>query len=142
MLFGNPFSLSFWRSRHLCEDLVQDEPASGRYRDCIWGTLHLADLFRAGKEQVTWFQRLSPEKWLKSRPKSGLDWLIVFQIGRQRSMKYDLHHHCSPPEPKTLIAPPPEPSISNDKNLSARSRGLFEGCFFPLPNEIGTTKKG
>ena len=57
------------------------------------------------------------EKWLKFSPESGPGWLIVCQIARQRFMNYDLHHHCSRSEPKTLTAAPPERSIPYDKNL-------------------------
>ena len=143
VLCVNPPPPPSWQTHHLCEDLVQDSPALKRYLDCIWGTLHRADLSPAGKRWLKCFQRLSPGKWLKPRPKSGLDWLIVFQIARQRSVKYDLHHHCSPPEPKPRNAAPLKPSILNDKNLSARSRDLFfERGFSPLPNENPTTKKG
>jgi hypothetical protein len=88
------------------------------------------------------FKDFRLEKWLKPRLDSGLDWLIVFQIAWQRCMKYGLHHHCSPPEPKTLIAAPPGPQIANDKNFFARSRDRFAGLSSPLPSETATTKKG
>ena len=62
LLFVIPGWRSSRRSRHLCEDLVQDEPASSLHLDCIWGTLDQADLSRAGKEQIEYLQRLPLRK--------------------------------------------------------------------------------
>ena len=40
--------------------------------------------WRAGREHLKWFQKLSHSKWLKSRPESGLDWQIFPKLARQR----------------------------------------------------------
>ena len=55
---------------------------------------------RAGKEQLAWFERLAFEKWLQPSPESGIDWLIIFRITRQR---FDMLFHAVMPEVSSRV---------------------------------------
>ena len=94
---------------------------------CISGG---ANLRRATREQLKRLSSLSPEKWLKPRPETGLDCLICAESTRQQISK---------PIPKALIARPytirsnpkskaPSPSQTDVEDCMSESAKIDKVC--------------